>query len=46
VSVPDERGDIHAGRTGAYDPRTLGPWLAVLAALAAAAIVNALAARP
>jgi thiol-disulfide isomerase/thioredoxin len=41
--LPDDRGDIRWGRTGAYDPRSLAPWLALLLLVALAALGSALA---
>lgn len=41
--MPDDRRDIREGRTGAYDPRSLAPWLLLLLLVASAAVGSALA---
>lgn len=41
--MPDDRHDLRWGRTGAYDPRSLAPWMVLLLLVALAAIGSALA---
>jgi len=39
--MADLRGDVRIGRTGAYDPRALAPWVALIVILLAAGAVAA-----
>ena len=41
--MPDDRADLRWGRTGAYDPRSLAPWLVLLLLVGLAAVGSALA---
>lgn len=38
--MPDLRGDVRSGRTGAYDGRTLAPWVTLLALFVLAAAMS------
>ena len=43
--MPDLRGDVRSGRTGAYDPRSLAPWVALLVIIALVVAAAVLAPR-
>lgn len=39
--MADLRGDVRSGRTGAYDPRGLAPWVALIVVLLVAGAIAA-----